>query len=518
MFRRFFAAGLCLLLLFPTASIPKRTGPRTSDALRSFYFPFTGQRLSVIVHLVDHFDSTDALYPYEQWPASAISREQRLQATISQLRRNAEIAQAPLRAWLRSREVEGRAENVTAYWIFNGLALTAPPEVILQIAARPDVTRISLDEVILAPPPHNSITHTLSAQDNLSLIGAPEAWARGFTGQGVVVALLDSGVDMTHPQLAARWRGGSNSWFDPNGEHPDAPFDVNGHGTQTLGVILGDDADGSHIGVAPEAQWIAAKIFNDRDRATTSGIHQALQWVLDPDGNPATPDTPHVLNNSWSFVNARCDPEFADDLRALRAAGTLPVFAAGVRDSVSPANTPEAFAVGALAGADLLSADSPRGPSACSEVTIFPHLVAPGANILTTDRFGLYNRFEGTSLAAAHVSGALALLLSADPSLSAEAQEKLLIETAVDLGEPGPDSKFGYGRLNVAAALERVLGPDPAARATMGAVAASASPVAQDAPSQDAQTFPAIVMAGLAGGLLILLVGLRIVRAVRRAR
>jgi len=299
-------------------------------------------------------------------------------------------------------------------------------------------------------------------ENNLTIIGAQEAWSRGITGRGIVVAVLDTGADMTDPELAARWRGGSNSWFDPYGEHPDAPVDPEGHGTQVLGVILGGDASGAHIGVAPDARWIAAKIFDDRGRATTDAIHQALRWVLDPDGDPTTDDTPQVVNNSWSFAGALCNPEFADDLRALRAAGILPVFAAGTSEPVSPADLPEAFAVGALAEDGVaMYFDSARGPSTCGDVsTIYPQVVAPGEDIYTTDRFGLYATSSGTSLAAAHVSGALALLLSADPTLAADEQATLLEESAVDLGERGPDNKFGYGRVNIAAALDRVLAPD----------------------------------------------------------
>ena len=297
---------------------------------------------------------------------------------------------------------------------------------------------------------------------NLKIIGVEEVWARGLAGQGTVVALLDSGVDMAHPELAARWRGGSNSWFDPYDEHPEGPVDFNGHGTQVLGVILGGNESGEGIGVAPEAQWIAARVFDDRGQATTEAIHQALKWVLDPDGNPATDDAPHVLNNSWSSIGALCSPEFDGDLRALRAAGILPVFAAGAGAPVSPADSPEAFAVGALAeDGESIYFDTALGPSTCGgQRAFYPLITAPGEAIFTTDLFGLYTTASGTSLAAAHVSGALALLLSANPALTADEQEALLIETAVDLGGPGPDNAFGYGRINIAAALDRALAPD----------------------------------------------------------
>jgi subtilisin family serine protease len=225
---------------------------------------------------------------------------------------------------------------------------------------------------------------------NLRLMGAPDAWARGITGKGVVVAVLDSGVDMSQPELAAKWRGGANSWFDPYHEHPDQPVDLAGHGTQVLGVILGGDQSGVHIGVAPDAQWIAARVFDDRGRATTEAIHAALHWVLDPDGDPATSDAPQVVNNSWSSVNVVCDQEFAPDLQALRAAGILPVFAAGTDNPLNPASLPEAFAVGALRDYTTLSDDSPHGPNPCPDSAGgFPAIVAPGAGIRTTDRYGV---------------------------------------------------------------------------------------------------------------------------------
>jgi subtilisin family serine protease len=180
--------------------------------------------------------------------------------------------------------------------------------------------------------------------------------------------------------------------------------------------------------------------------------------VLDPDGDPATSDAPQVVNNSWSSVNVVCDQEFAPDLRALRAAGILPVFAAGTDNPLNPASLPEAFAVGALRDYTTLSDDSPHGPNPCPDSAGgFPAIVAPGAGIRTTDRYGVYAAFDGTSLAAAHVSGALALLLSARPHLSADEQAALLQSTAVDLGTPGPDNAFGYGRLDVASALDRAL-------------------------------------------------------------
>ena len=146
--------------------------------------------------------------------------------------------------------------------------------------------------------------------------------------------------------------------------------------------------------MAPDARWIAVKIFNDRGVSSSTAIHRGFQWLLDPDGNPATTDTPDIVNNSWSLSSAGCSLEFQPDLRALRTAGILPVFAAGnagpaAGTVLSPANNAEALAVGATDNADALYPSSGRGPSPCTGQTS-PALVAPGTDIRTADLYGGY--------------------------------------------------------------------------------------------------------------------------------
>jgi subtilisin family serine protease len=135
------------------------------------------------------------------------------------------------------------------------------------LAARPDVREVRPSVTIQAPAPTaaaGAATTAGPAEPNVALVNAPALWDLGYRGQGVVGANVDTGVDVTHPDLAGRWRGGSNSWYDPNGEHPTTPTDVNGHGTWTMGAMVGGDAGGTAVGVAPDARWIAVKIFNDR--------------------------------------------------------------------------------------------------------------------------------------------------------------------------------------------------------------------------------------------------------------
>jgi subtilisin family serine protease len=417
-----------------------------------------GEMMTVIVVLREQADLSAV--------GVAPEREDRLTRVVTTLQRTADAAQRPLVAALGDARAAGRAGQVVRFWIFNGLAVTATADVIEELAARPDVLRIAPNVTITAPAPlpaFSAQSPLTATEPNITLINTPALWALGFRGQGIVIASMDTGVDGTHPDLAAQWRGGANSWFDPYGEHPVTPTDLNGHGTWTMGVMVGREGSGSAIGVAPQAQWIAVKIFDDLNTATAVAIHQGFQWLLDPDGNPATPDAPHVVNNSWGFQAPGCDLAFQADLQALQAAGILPIFSAGnlgpaASTGTSPANYPEAFAVGATDNNDVLWANSSRGPSACGEAqTIFPEIVAPGVGILTTERFGLYSTQTGTSLAAPHVAGALALLLNADPNLTVAEQRAALFGAAIDLGSPGPDNDYGYGRLDVLQAYESLL-------------------------------------------------------------
>ncbi|HEX5690942.1 MAG TPA: S8 family serine peptidase, partial [Roseiflexaceae bacterium] len=385
------------------------------------------------------------------------TRKARKQNTVKALRAKADATQAPLRSLLQQRKSEGKVQSFTPLWVQNALALTALPEVIAELSQSPLIAHID-PEITLQAPARTASTSSTPEQ-NLNVVNVPALWDLGFTGQGVVVANLDSGVDATHPDLIGRWRGGSNSWYDPYGQHPTSPTDLVGHGTWTMGVMVGGDAGGTSIGVAPGAKWIAAKIFNDGGTATSTAIHQSLQWVLDPDNDPNTADAPDVVNNSWTYGSVGCNLEFQLDLQALLAAGIVPVFAAGnygssASTSVSPANYPEALSVGAINNNSLIYSLSSRGPTSCGSAgaRTYPDVVAPGVYINSTDLYGNYWAASGTSLAAPHVSGALALLLSAFPNLTAADQRAALIGSAVDLGTAGADTAYGNGRIDVFAA------------------------------------------------------------------
>jgi serine protease AprX len=419
---------------------------------------------------------------------SGEDRQARLRGVVRALQAASNATQGRIKGLLNTRRLQGRVKKYVSLWVINGFSVTATSDVIHELAQDADVYSISPDDLAIVPA-------LAPAEPNITLVNAPALWSQGYIGQGVVVANMDSGVDLSHPDLAGRWRGGTNSWYDPYNQHPATPTDLSGHGTGTMGIMVGGDAGGTTIGVAPGAQWVAVKIFDDQGRSTATAIHSGFQWLLDPDGNPATPDAPQVVNNSWSFANPGCYLDFEPDLQALRSAGMLPVFAAGnggpySSSSYSPANNPSAFSVGAIDNNSKIYAYSSRGPSTCGGSTsVFPKLVAPGVNIKTTDLYGGYYRSSGTSFAAPHVAGALALLLSAYPGLTVAEQESGLLDSAVDLGAVGPDNVYGYGRLDILAAFNRfgsisTATPIPAATATAASTAtATLVPPPTDTPT-----------------------------------
>lgn len=381
---------------------------------------------------------------------------------------------APLQAALLQDLAARKAEDVVALTTVNAVAAHLLAKDIRDLAKRTEVASIRYDLGLLAPsrrlmgdpcrperptprqrlpkscredarPPAAAATTAFDAQRPgaapVQSVGAPPAWQAGFTGKGVTVAVIDTGIDAAHPDLAGSFRGGASDWFDVHGEH-NRPVDRHGHGTQIAGLVVGTAASGQTLGVAPQARWIAARIYNDRNVGRLSQLHRIMAWLLDPDGNPATADAPQIVLNAWGLGDrpGSCDDEFARDLRWLRAAGMHVVFAAGnggpnENSSVSPANNSGALAVGALDGSGQPALFSSRGVSAC-DARPYPDVLAPGELLRTTDLsaggIATTTAGTGTSYAAALVSGELALLVQARPNLSVAEREALLRDVAGD--------------------------------------------------------------------------------------
>jgi subtilisin family serine protease len=411
--------------------------------------------------------------PLDQQPFAVTDRRARDNRLVVALKARAarnRAAVAPLLA------AQG-ATRIKDLWIINGLAATVSAAAVSKLAADPAIARIDLDSFVqggrsqrtppsrserrhgeraAAPPaalpplpaePEQGAVAPAKPEWNIAAVHAPDLWAQGHTGKGVVVAVMDTGVDLAHPALRRSWRGGANSWFDPHGEEA-TPYDALGHGTQAAGIIFG----GAGVGVAPDARWIAVRLYDNAGHTSMSDIHRGFQWLMDPDGDPATVDAPDVVNASWALtgrVIGSCILEFAEDIGALRSAGIALVFAAGndgpfPRSSNSPGNNPGALSVGAVNAKGVIARQTSRGPSSC-DGAVFPRLLAPGVDVRTTDLSHggtpSYRHASGSSLAAPHVAGVLALLAGAFPSASvAQLEAALLRGPGVAAGASAPQN------------------------------------------------------------------------------
>ena len=304
----------------------------------------------------------------------------------------------------------------------------------------------------------------------------------GDRGKDIVVANIDTGVDHDHPALVGRYRGNNgdgsfdhnHNWFDPTqvcNAAPVEPCDNIGHGTHTMGTMVGEGGPGNQIGVAPEATWIAAKGCADEDRGCPQDtLLASAQWVLAPtdlDGADPRPDLrPNIVNNSWGEANGPAeDPWFDSVLAAWRAAGMFAVFSngnfgPGCDSAASPADSALAYGVGAYDVNNTIAEFSSRGPGAAGDIR--PAISAPGVAVRSSLPGGADGAMSGTSMAAPAVSGVVALLWSAAPALRGDidATREILDDSAVDVddltcgGTPEDNNVWGEGRLDAYAALE----------------------------------------------------------------
>ncbi|MCX4390863.1 carboxypeptidase regulatory-like domain-containing protein [Micromonospora peucetia] len=417
-------------------------------------------RVGVIIRLRDQVNLSTVAHQARDAVAASGEAESRGRTVVKALQAKAATTQGGVRNLL----ARAGATRVRPYWVFNGFSASVPASALEQLAASPEVESVALDEQYTLPETTPGAPRLPTW--GLEKVRATDVWAdHGFTGEGVVVGIMDGGVDGGHPALAGSYRGRdgdhAHSWFAATGENYPTPADGGGHGTHVAGTIVGAPP-GDVTGVAPGAEWIAVKIFNDAGRASTSGIHAGFEWMLAPGGDPSK--APDVVNNSWGSDDTYAT-EFWEDVNAWVAAGIFPNFAAGNNGPGpltvgSPASFPQTFAVGATDINDQIASFSSRGSATWDGVAhVKPQVSAPGQDIYSTWPRALdpdgYHTISGTSMATPHVTGVIALLLSAKPGLSVDAIRELLTSTARTEPHMGrlPNNDYGVGIADARAAV-----------------------------------------------------------------
>lgn len=361
--------------------------------------------------------------------------------------------------------------NYMFLWSTNTLIVDASPEAIWEMAEMPIVNRVLFDERIAMTQPVEKIQ--VEAADKreevytygLQKIRIPEVRQQhpDMTGEGVVVGILDTGLDASHPELA----GKMIAWKDFISEKEKA-YDDNGHGTHVAGTIAGEGAGGTQIGVAPRAQLVIGKIFSGSGYSSAGAILRGMEWIANPERKFNSSMRPRVINNSWGGgmrSDVRQDP-FAQQVINWVQLQIFPAFAAGnsgrsgAGSIGSPGGLSVAFAVGATNSEDEVTDFSSRGPVEVVDFDgerktyIKPDISAPGHQVYSSMPKGKYAKLSGTSMATPHLAGAVALIYQLRPDLTVEQMSKVLMESSEDLGESGKDNHFGAGRLDVVRALE----------------------------------------------------------------
>ena len=405
-----------------------------------------------------------------------------------------QTTQAPIQQWLR-----GRGITYQSFYIVNALLVTANQETAEALAARSDVARVEGNPHVKNsfPQPGPAVAAPLgpeapeTIEPGVSYIHAPDVWAEGFTGQGIVIASADTGQRWTHNALKPHYRGWNGSvanhdynWHDsihdssgnPCGNNSPQPCDDYFHGTHTTGTAIGDDGGSNQIGVAPGAQWIGCRNM-DENVGTPARYIECMEFFLAPTpvgggtGDPTK--APDISINSWVCPTSEgCSTNTLQAaVEAQKAAGIMMVVAAGnAGSSCSTVSDPPSFydasyTVGALnTGTDTAASFSSRGPvTVDGSGRIKPNIAAPGTGTRSASNSSdnAYTTADGTSMATPHIAGAMALLWSAHPEL------KNQIDTSRDTlnsaahfisstqcGTAGPPNNvYGWGRVDILAAV-----------------------------------------------------------------
>ena len=390
----------------------------------------------------------------------------------------ANATQSKIISFLENEQRANKVITFKSYYIFNGLFVECTKEAVLRLADFEEIKTIFENKTISITGSSANYRSSLMFNSssgywwNITKIGAKKVREQlGVDGTGVLIGIIDEGFSSNHPDLVPRWKS-QFGWRDFVNGQPN-PYDSNnGHGTQVTGILVAGNSSGDEIGIAPGAQFISAKAFHDHS-GYTNDILDAMEWMLDPDddGNPNTGNehVPDVVNNSWG--GSPYDTVFRNSVDSWIAAGIFPCFIAqnwGPNPSTvsAPGSYPQSFCVGAVDDNDVIQNFSGRGPVTWSGVTyIKPDVVAPsGPNIkfcIPTDQTWWQQNYPNgyligsgaTSTAGPHVTGAVALILSAHPNWDIDQIKQALESSAVDLGASGRDNDYGSGRIDVFEAI-----------------------------------------------------------------
>ena len=373
------------------------------------------------------------------------------QQSLEHIKNNANISQNKFLLSDEFKQSKTDVENINQLWIVNAIAMDATPQAIETISKNKNVQLIASVKTIhlLESTPSQTVLNDIYTQSSapwgISKIRAPDVWNLSVTGSGINISIIDTGINATHLDLDDLDDNVSTNdpkvikWIDYISNNI-TPYDDDGHGTHVAGTASGTGG----IGVAPGANLFAAKIFDSDGAGSGLDLCYAFQWSIENGAD--------IISFSGGGDH---DPIFTSMIDNTIAAGVLPVIAAGNEgpstSTIScPGDEKNSFTVGATDSSDIVANFSSRGPVTLNgETYIKPDVSAPGVWIYSSYHDGNYVYMTGTSMATPHVSGAAALMLQVNPSLSPTEVKSILESTSLDIGVSGKDNNAGSGRIDV---------------------------------------------------------------------
>jgi serine protease AprX len=437
--------------------------------------------------------------------AAKMDRPERRAFAIDHLQSFAARSQGEVLALLERRAAAGRAEEITSIWSANAVNCRATVGVIAELAGLPSVRQVDWDEKQYMLPeepadrPGQAIPPSKAVASNITLVAAPDVWALGYTGDGVLVSVHDTGVNYNHVDLAGHlWDGGPtypyHGYDFANGDNN--PMDDHGHGTHCSGTAVGDGTAGIQTGMAPDATLMCLKVLDGTGNGYESDVWSSIDFAITHGVD--------VMSFSIGWMSSD-NPDYQawrNTMNSALAAGMISAVAAGnagdfwgqllwpVPDNLgTPGKVPppwlhpdqtltggvsDVVTAGATDSTDNRADFSSIGPVSWESVSpwydydyspgmglIDPDLCAPGVSITSlqhSSNTGYVggSTWSGTSMACPHVAGLFALMLSKNDALTPAQMDSIAETTALDLGTGGKDNDYGAGRIRALQAVNAV--------------------------------------------------------------
>ncbi len=434
-------------------------------------------------------------------------REQRY-PVVNYLKELSARTQVPLIEFLNTQVSANKVSEIGSFWIINAVYCRATTEVIYEVADRPEIAMVTYpcitsENILLThgkPVPADDIR---TVEWNIRKIAADSCWTLGYKGQGVIVGIIDTGVNYNHLDLRDHMWTDSNypnhGWnFEANNNNP---MDNNGHGTHCAGTIASNGTAGDSCGVAPSCSIMAIRVktsinYPMPDTIAEKNVLDAMQFVISPPLSPTHGADVVSMSLGWYVAWTPRRSVWRKSVTNVALAGIPYFIAAGNERGSSgsycpvpynlrcPGDVPPpwhhpsevqgrlagAISIAATDNADVLASFSSCGPSCWENAPWYwdypfrpgsgilkPDMAAPGVSITScayNNNSGYISGYSGTSMATPHCAGLAALLLSKNPNLTVAQIDSIMQFTALDLGTAGKDTMYGAGRIRAKLAID----------------------------------------------------------------